>query len=182
MGAQEIDKGTVKRIYALGNLLGIKGRGHDDALHALVQGLTGKESVKALTPAEAQEVERELKQRLAQHKQQAGEKKPKKKARQYEELPGGPSAGQQRYVWYLMQQIETFDPPKDGVALRYRLCGMVEKMFGVTAFPEQPMRFITARQCGSLIEALKPMAERAELRYLHSPENLRKLEAKIRAE
>ena len=182
MGTQEIDKGTVRRIYALGAALGIKGGGHDDGLHALVRGVTGKENVKALTPAEAREVEQELKRRFARQARHDGEKKPKKKARQYEELPGGPSAGQQRYVWYLMQQIETFDLPKDGVALRYRLCGMVEKMFGVTAFPEQPMRFITARQCGSLIEALKPMAERAELRYLHSPENLRKLEAKIRAE
>lgn len=181
MGALTIEKGAVKRIYALGAALGIKGSGHDDDLHALVQGLTGKESIKALTPAEALEVQQELQKRLAQQARRAGAK-PEKKERRYEELPGGPSAGQQRYVWYLMQQIEKFDPPKDGVALRYRLCGMVEKMFGVTAFPEQPMRFITGRQCGDLIEALKQMAERAELQYLHSPENLRKLEAKSRAE
>ena len=33
-----------------------RGGGHADALHALVQGLTGKESITALTPAEAQAV------------------------------------------------------------------------------------------------------------------------------
>ena len=55
MGALDVSKGTVKSIYALGAKLGMveRGAGHEDALHMLVQGLTGKESVKALTPAEA---------------------------------------------------------------------------------------------------------------------------------
>ena len=55
MGALEVSKGTVKSIYALGAKLGMVERGdeHEDALHMLVQGLTGKESVKELTPAEA---------------------------------------------------------------------------------------------------------------------------------
>ena len=55
MGALEIDKGTVRRIYALGAALGIKGGGRDDELHALVRGLTGKESVKEMTPTEERE-------------------------------------------------------------------------------------------------------------------------------
>ena len=52
MGALEVSKGTVKSIYALGAKLGMVERGdeHEDALHMLVQGLTGKESVKELTP------------------------------------------------------------------------------------------------------------------------------------
>ena len=56
MGALDVSKGTVKSIYALGAKLGMveRGGGHADALHALVQGLTGKESITALTPAEAQ--------------------------------------------------------------------------------------------------------------------------------
>ena len=52
MGALDVSKGTVKSIYALGAKLGMveRGGGHADALHALVQGLTGKESITALTP------------------------------------------------------------------------------------------------------------------------------------
>ena len=42
-----------------------RGGGHADALHALVQGLTGKESITALTPAEAQAVLAELRRRSA---------------------------------------------------------------------------------------------------------------------
>ena len=49
MGALDVSKGTVKSIYALGAKLGMveRGGGHADALHALVQGLTGKESITA---------------------------------------------------------------------------------------------------------------------------------------
>lgn len=179
MGALEIDKGTIKRIYALGAALGMKGSGHDDALHALVRGLTGKESVKALTPAEAREVERELARRKAQ---KAGTAQSKKPARRYEELPGGLSAGQQKMIWYLMFELEKYDPSPDGVQLRDRLCGLIEKQCRVTAFPTDPFRFVRAQQGSDLIEGLKQMAQRAELRYLHSPENLRKLEARHRAE
>ena len=65
MGALDVSKGTVKSIYALGAKLGMVERrgGHEDALHALVQGLTGKESITALTPAEAQAVLAELRRR-----------------------------------------------------------------------------------------------------------------------
>ena len=67
MGALDVSKGTVKSIYALGAKLGMveRGGGHADALHALVQGLTGKESITALTPAEAQAVLAELRRRSA---------------------------------------------------------------------------------------------------------------------
>ena len=67
MGALEIDKGQIKSIYAIAAKLGMveQGGGHEDALHMLVQGLTGKESVKALTHAEAQAVLAELRRRSA---------------------------------------------------------------------------------------------------------------------
>ena len=67
MGALDVSKGTVKSIYALGAKLGMveRGGGHADALHALVQGLTGKESITALTPAEEQAVLTELRQNSA---------------------------------------------------------------------------------------------------------------------
>ena len=50
MGALDIGKGQVKNIYAIAAKLGMVDRSsHEDALHELVQGLTGKTSVKDLT-------------------------------------------------------------------------------------------------------------------------------------
>ena len=134
MGALDVSKGTVKSIYALGAKLGMveRGNGHEDALHALVQGLTGKESITALTPAEAQAVLAELRRRSA-----PATAPQKKWARKYEALPGGLSEGQQKKVWYLMFQLEKFDPAPEGVQLRDRLCGLISRQFGVTAFPIQ---------------------------------------------
>ena len=159
MGALDVSKGTVKSIYALGAKLGMveRGGGHADALHALVQGLTGKESITALTPAEAQAVLAEL--------------------RKYEALPGGLSEGQQKKVWYLMYQLEKYDPAPEGVQLRDRLCGLISRQFGVTAFPTQPFRFLSFSQGNALIEGLKSLAERKELEYLHSDRYRREREA-----
>ena len=45
-----INAQQIRKIYAIGNALGIVERGNeDDDLHALVSALTGKDSVKALT-------------------------------------------------------------------------------------------------------------------------------------
>ncbi len=50
-----INAQQIRKIYAIGNALGIVERGNeDDDLHALVSALTGKDSVKSLTYAEAQ--------------------------------------------------------------------------------------------------------------------------------
>ena len=46
----DINAQQIRKIYAIGNALGIVERGNeDDDLHALVSALTGKDSVKALT-------------------------------------------------------------------------------------------------------------------------------------
>ena len=57
MGALDIDKGRVKNIYDIAAKLSMVDRSsHEDALHDLVQGLTGKTSVKDLTHSEALEL------------------------------------------------------------------------------------------------------------------------------
>lgn len=54
----------IKKIYAIGNALGIVERGNEeDALHSLVAAITGKGSVRALTSSEAQAVINDLQQR-----------------------------------------------------------------------------------------------------------------------
>ena len=102
MGALDVSKGMVKSIYALGAKLGMVERGgnHEDALHILVQGLTGKENITALTPAEAQAVLTELRRRSFPTATPQ-----KKRIRKYAELPGGLSEGQQKKVWHLMYQL-----------------------------------------------------------------------------
>ena len=176
MGALEIDKGTIKRIYACGAQLGLTGagRGREDELHALVLGLTGKESVRALTPAEGLLVEQELKRRMAAASPAASKRGRKRK---YTEAPGGLSAKQQKMIWYLMFQLEKYDPSPEGVQRRDRLCGLIEKQCRITASPADPFRWLRAEQGGDLIEALKSMATRAEEKYLHSPEYRQRQEA-----
>lgn len=45
-----INAQQIKKIYAIGNALGIVERGNDeDDLHAMVSAMTGKDSIKALT-------------------------------------------------------------------------------------------------------------------------------------
>ena len=178
MGALNIDKGQVKSIYAIAAKLGMVDRSsHDDALHGLVLGLTGKASVKELTHAEALEVLTELRKRSAPA---AAPKK--KRARKYEETPGGVSAAQQKKVWYLMFQLEKRDPAPEGVQLRDRLCGFINKQFGVTAFPSQPFRFLSAGQGSALIDALDRITQDKEMKYLHSIRYRQEREAAENAE
>lgn len=166
MGTLTVDKGQVKNIYALAAKLGMVERGnHEDGLHMLVAGITGKSSVTELTHAEALAVLQELRRRSV-----PAQAAPRKRERQYTELPGGVTAGQQKMIWYLMFELEKFDPAPAGVQLRDRVCGIIEKQFKVTAFPMQPFRFVTMDQGSALIEGLKSLTTRAEEKYLHSPQ------------
>ncbi len=91
-----IDKQQIRKIYAIGNALGIVERGNDDDnLHVLVASLTGKDSVKALTYAEAQVVITDLQRR------QGAVPLPRHKPKTHTERPGGATEGQQRKVWAL---------------------------------------------------------------------------------
>ena len=92
------------------------------------------------------------------------------------------SAAQQKKVWFLMFQLEKFDPAPKGVQLRDRLCGLIEKQFGVTAFSSQPFRFLTHTQGNALIEGLKSLTERKELEYLHSERYRQNREAEDHAQ
>lgn len=174
MGALNIDKGQIKNIYAIAAKLGMLDRSsHEDALHELVQGLTGKESIKELTPSEGLAVLTELRRRGAP----AASEPKKKQPRKYEELPGGVTEGQQKKIWYFMFQLEKFDPAPEGVQLRDRLCGLISKQFKLTSFPSQPFRFLTYQQGSVLIEGLKSQVQRKELEYLHSERYRKEQEA-----
>lgn len=84
----DINAQQIRKIYAIGNALGIVERGNeDDDLHALVSALTGKDSVKALTYTEAQAVIADL------QKRQGAAPLPRHKPKTH---PGAPQAGHRR--------------------------------------------------------------------------------------
>lgn len=111
----------IKKIYAIGNALGIVERGNEeDALHSLVAAVTGKASVRALTSTEAQAVISELQQRQ-------GTPPPRRKPKTHTERPGGATAAQQRKVWALLYELQKADTAPSRATLGQRLCGILKK-------------------------------------------------------
>ena len=77
--------------------------------------------------------------------------------------------GNRKKVWFLMYQLEKYDPAPEGVQRWDRLCGLISRQFGVTSFPQDPFRFLSFAQGNALIEGLKSgWPNAAELEYLHS--------------
>lgn len=144
----------IKTIYAIGNSLGIVGRGtHDDDLHALVATVAGKDSVRDLTDEEATQVIYEL-QRI-----QGGHRAAPSKAK-HEERPGGVTAGQQRKAWALMYDLQALSPSP--ARLGDRLCGIIRKDLHIDATPERPFAWMDLQAGNTLIEVLKKYVANAK--------------------
>ncbi len=139
----------IKKIYAIGNALGIVERGNEeDALHSLVAAITGKGSVRALTSAEAQAVINDLQQRQ-------GTPPPRRKPKTHTERPGGATAAQQRKVWALLYELQKADTAPSRATLGQRLCGILKKELHIDALPKEPFAWIDFETCNRLIEILK---------------------------
>lgn len=135
-----------KAIYALGNAAGLVERGReDDNLHQMVEGMTGKEHVSALTYAEAQDIICVLKDRM----------RGQYKARDHEKSTGGITAGQRKKIWALMYQLSGCDMQPSSASLGDRLCGIIKRELHIDATPKQPLRWLTYQQGSRLIEAIK---------------------------
>lgn len=153
-----IEQNQIRKIYAIGNALGIKGSGAEDELHTLVSGVTGKDSIKKLTYNEACEVITRLENlqgRSASPK--AGSSTPK----EYKSRPGGVTAGQQKKIWALMYGLKEYDAVPSHVSLGDRLCAVIKKEFGVDSTAKNPFTWLTFAQGNSLIEILKKYVESA---------------------
>ena len=118
----------IRKIYAIGGALGmVKRNEEDDLLHELVEGMTGKKSIKALTYGEACKVIGELEGRQ-------GTPPPRKSGKPLRKTaPGHTSEGQRRKVWALMYQLQDASPSK--APLGDRLCAIIKKELGMDAFP-----------------------------------------------
>lgn len=147
---------TTKKLYAMAATLGLLERGsEEDAFHQLVYGLTGKEHVSELSPAEANAVQRELQCRL----RSAAPNVTKKRSRN-KEVPGMMTAAQQKKAWSLIYRLDEIEPKE--VPEVERLLGAIEKVLGITASKSDPFRWINFDDGMKLIEQLKRYVRSAE--------------------
>jgi len=150
---------TTKRLYALASDLGmVKSNNKDDPFHQLVYGLTGKEHVSELTPAEARAVQAELQERMKLKNHSKPLKKNKKT------VPGMMTIPMQKLAWALAYKLEELDKKSPPVPANIRLAGAVRKVLGITAAPEEPLKWVRFQQGMKLIEQLKRYVRNAERR------------------
>lgn len=151
-----INNYQIRKIYAIGGALGMRGADRQDALHDLVNSMTGKASVKELTYAEACRVIGELEARQ-------GTPPPRKGGRPLRKtVPGRVSEGQQRKIWALMYQLAEASPST--AQLGDRLCAIIKKSLGVEAFPSAPFAWVDYKGANKVIEALKGYVSNAQKR------------------
>lgn len=147
-----IEQFQIKKIYAIGSALGIKGSGSGDELHALVGGVTGKDSIKSLTYQEAGAVIARLEELQGKA---ASPRSRSRKPQEHQSRPGGVTSGQQKKIWALMYELKKYDEVPNDVQLGDRLCAVIKKEFGEDAIAKNPFAWITFEQGNNLIEILK---------------------------
>lgn len=152
---------TTKRLYALASVLGMVEGSKDDPFHQLVYGLTGKEHVSELTPSEARTVQAELQERM---KLKNHNKTLKKKKSDGESVAGMMTIPMQKLAWSLTYKLEELDEKSPPVPANIRLAGAVRKVLGITAAPEEPLKWVHFQEGMKLIEALKRYVASAERR------------------
>lgn len=140
-----------RNIYGMGRKLGIGTGNRDDNLHQLVEAVTGKHSISALTRQEAQAVIDDLRARCRDICNDATER-----------LSGGVTPGQIKKIWRMMYALEAQDREHSDTPIGSRLCGIIKRELGVDATPRDPLRWLTHAQAARLIEALKGYVTTAE--------------------
>lgn len=152
-----IEAFQMKKIYAIGNALGITASDRrEDELHVLVEGITGKDSIKNLTYREAAAVIVRLEE--LQGKSPSPEMK-RKSLKEHESRTGGVTSGQQKKIWALMYELKSYDESPSAVPLGDRLCAVIKKELGVDAVARTPFAWLTFSQGNALIEMLKRYVE-----------------------
>lgn len=152
-GNNEIQKWQIKMIFATGHSLGIVTAGsREDDLHLLVEGITGKDSVKELSFHEANAVIAKLRN---MKRPQASPQPQRPDWKEHKQRPGGITSGQQKKVWYLMYELKKCDEVANNVALGERLCKIIKKEMKLDALAKDPFTWMTFSQGNTLIEILK---------------------------
>lgn len=153
-----IEAFQIKKIYAIGNALGIVENGNkDDNLHTLIGNVTGKDSVKELTYNEANVI-------ISQLEQLQGKVAPPKKSasKKHEAVPGGVTEAQQRKVWALLYELKKYDKEPSTAAIGDRLCGIIRKELKVDSMVKNPFAWLDFSSGNKLIEILKKYVSSAK--------------------
>lgn len=135
-----------KKIYAIANQLEYVNKEHnDDILHMIIENMTGKESVKLLDYAEANQ----LIDYLA--KQQA-----------LNEKRLGVTTKQKKKIWALMYELKDNDITQNPTPIGKRLVGIIKRQFNVISSPQRPFTHLEYEDGEILIEILKNYVKTAE--------------------
>ena len=152
-------KEQIRKIYAIGSKLGIRGKGRDDLLHELVYGVTGKSSIGERSENEAKAVLSEL---FKKQPPAPNEKRSKDETAGYN---GMATPSQQKLCWRYCYRLKELDPSPDSAEVFDRLKGAIIKVCETNIIPaEDPFRCVTQEQCSKLIEQLKRYVNSAERR------------------
>ena len=157
-----ISTSQISRIYAAARDLGMSTKGEGDDLHALVYAVTGKDSIRQLTAAEAREVIRELDKRSVPA--DTHRRRPAPNPSVYP--PGQMTPSQINKCWRLIYSVCASDP--SDVPPADRLAGAAERFIGQrpNMMAKNPFRFFTQEQGSKLIESLKRLEYSAEVKKL----------------
>lgn len=157
-------KQQIQKLYGKAAVLGMVESGsHEDAFHQLVFGLTGKESVKALTEQEAERVDKELSRRLRTHKPKCSSKQ------QPQSTPNMMTYSQKKYAWRLIYSLSALSPSKSSEG--ERMAGAVKKILGITSAPADPLRWVSFEDGSKLIEHLKRYVKTAQNKKVKQDES-----------
>lgn len=157
-----ISTSQISRIYAAARNLGMTTKGEDDDLHALVHAVTGKDSIRQLSSAEARDVIHELDKRSAPS--DTRRRRPAPDPSVYP--PGQMTPSQISKCWRLIYSVCESDPSE--VPPADRLAGAAERFVGQrpNMMAKNPFRFFSQEQGSKLIESLKRLEYSAEVKKL----------------
>lgn len=161
---RRVDGRQLRKIYAIGNALGIVERRasgdiacHGDSLHELVSMISGKESLRDLDAEEADRVIAALERRQGHYTP------PKEKRKKWEKVyPDGITPGQSAKIWALMYALRSFDRDEESCSLGKRLAAIVRKDLQRECPEGDPLVWIDGETASQLIEILKHYVKNAE--------------------
>ena len=135
----------------------------DDNRHALIYGVTGKESLTELTDGEAKAVIHELMERMKLQNRSAPleNRKPKTYS---PHVAGMMTPEQQSLAWRLVYRLIELDANASRATAAERMAGAIKKELGITTVPGRDIfKWVSFEDGAKLIEKLK--------RYVRSAEN-----------
>lgn len=136
----------------------------DDDRHALIYGITGKESTTELMPDETKAVIHELMERM--RVKNRSEPLHTRKPKAYNPpVAGMMTPEQQSLAWRLVYRLRELDSSPNGASAGERMVGAIKKELGITTVPGKDIfRWVSFEDGAKLIEKLKMYVRSAERR------------------